>query len=230
VLTLGIETATKVCSVALCDGVKPLASYEVNMGMTHSEGLLPQIAQMLERSGVAKKDLELIAVSRGPGSFTGLRIGLATAEALAYGLKLPMIAVSTTETLAYNLPIPGLLLACVLDAQKGNYYLALYKWKVGKLVEVKPVTIMPGKEIFNMLTAYKEPTVLLGECNKLAQACTANVTVAPQGIRLPKAMAVAMLGASQHKEGADTDYFGTEPFYIRRSEAEELWEQRQKQK
>jgi len=230
VLTLGIETATKVCSVALCDGNKPLASYEVNMGMTHSEGLLPQIAQMLERTGVAKQDLELIAVSRGPGSFTGLRIGLATAEALAYGLKKPMIAVSTTETLAYNLPIPGILLASILDAQKGNYYLALYTWEVGKLVEVKPVTIMAGQEIFPLLATYNKPTVLLGECHKLEKACLPNITAAPLGIRLPKAMAVAMLGAGQHQEGADEDYFGTEPFYIRRSEAEELWEQRQKKK
>ena len=229
-LTLGIETATKVCSVALCDGDKPLASYEVNMGMTHSEGLLPQIAQMLERTKIAKKDIELIAVSKGPGSFTGLRIGLATAEALAYGLKRPMIAVSTTETLAYNFPVPGLLLACVLDAQKGNYYLALYTWQENKLVEVKPVTIMAGKNIFPLLSTYEQKTILLGECRKLAQDCPANITVAPLAMRLPKATAVAMLGSSKHVEGADEDYFGIEPFYIRRSEAEELWEQRQKKK
>ena len=229
-LTLGIETATKVCSVALCDGIKPLAGYEVNMGMTHSEGLLPQIDQMLQRTGVAKQDIELVAVSRGPGSFTGLRIGLATAEALAYGLKRPMIAVSTMETLAYNLPVPGVLLACVLDAQKGNYYLALYTWQEGKTVEVKPVTIMPGKEIFPLLSSYNQPAVLLGECAKLEKICPPTITVVPPAVRLPRAMSVALLGCSLHKEGADEDYFGVEPFYIRRSEAEELWEQRQKNK
>ena len=83
-LTLAIDTATKVCTVALCREQELLAEYTINMGMTHSEGLLPQLEQLLERCGVDKKEIGLLAVSMGPGSFTGLRIGLATAEAMAY--------------------------------------------------------------------------------------------------------------------------------------------------
>jgi tRNA threonylcarbamoyladenosine biosynthesis protein TsaB len=74
-LTLAIDTATKVCTIALCRDKEILAEYTINMGMTHSEGLLPQLDQLLQRTGVQKQDIELLAVSMGPGSFTGLRIG-----------------------------------------------------------------------------------------------------------------------------------------------------------
>ena len=94
--------------------------------MTHSEGLVPQLEQIFTRTGIKKSDIELMAVSIGPGSFTGLRIGLATAEAIAYSLKIPLVGVNTLEALAYNLPIEGILLAPILDAQKGNYYLTIY--------------------------------------------------------------------------------------------------------
>lgn len=228
VLTLGIETATKVCSVALCDGEKTLASYEINMGMTHSEGLLPQIDQMLQRTGTAKGAIELIAVSRGPGSFTGLRIGLATAEALAYGLKKPMVAVSTLEALAYNLPVPNSTLACLLDAQKGNYYMALYSWQQGQLVEEQAVSIMAEADILHLLGALNTQVLVLGECHKIKGELPPNVLLAPLALRLPRASAVATIGSARHIAGGDENYFGTEPFYLRRSEAEELWEQRQK--
>lgn len=227
-LTLGIETATKVCSVALCEGEKVLASYEINMGMTHSEGLLPQIDQMLKRTGTEKKNIELITVSRGPGSFTGLRIGLATAEALAYGLKKPMVAVSTLEALAYNLPVPGVQLACILDAQKGNYYVSLYHWEMGELVEDRAVEIRPGTEIIEELGTLGSEVIVLGECHKLKMEMPDKVRLAPEYVRLPKASSVAVIGAKRFNDGTDdgTEYFGTEPFYLRRSEAEELWEQR----
>ena len=78
-LTLGIDTSTRVSSVALCDGEKILGEVDINVGMTHSEGLVPQLEVLLERTHIQKSELELIAVSRGPGSFTGLRIGMATA-------------------------------------------------------------------------------------------------------------------------------------------------------
>ena len=229
-LTLGIDTATKVCTIALIDKEKILAAYEINMGMTHSEGLVPQMDQLFQRTGIAKKELELIAVSRGPGSFTGLRIGLATAEAMAYGLQIPMIAVSTLEVLAYNLPVDNILLAPVLDAQKGNYYVALYEWHKGELQEVAPVTIMPGKELYGFLEQYNKETVLLGECDKLIIPENENISLAPLWNRLPRGSAVALLGEKLHKVGGDMDYFGTEPFYIRKSEAEELWDKKQQKK
>ena len=229
-LTLGIDTATKVCTVALAEGEKVLATYEINMGMTHSEGLVPQMEQLFQRTGIAKKDLELIAVSRGPGSFTGLRIGLATAEAMAYSLKIPMIAVSTLEVLAYNIPVDGVILAPVLDAQKGNYYVALYEWHKGELREVAPVQIKSGKTLCDYLAPYKKQTVILGECGKIILPEEGNIALAPLWNRLPKGAAVAILGSRKHIAGGDMDYFGTEPFYIRKSEAEELWDKKQQKK
>ncbi len=229
-LTLGIDTATKVCTVALAEGEKILASYEINMGMTHSEGLVPQMEQLFQRTGIAKKDLELIAVSRGPGSFTGLRIGLATAEAMAYGLHIPMIAVSTLEVLAYNLPAENVLLVPVLDAQKGNFYRALYEWKNGELMEVAPVEILAGKALCEQLMQYDKATIILGECEKTPVQEGGKISLAPVWNRLPHAAAVAILGAKRHKTGGDMDYFGTEPFYIRKSEAEELWDKKQQKK
>ena len=132
-LVLAIDTATKACAVGLCRDGKILAEYKINMGMTHSEGLMPQMEQLLQRTGVQKGDIDLIAVSMGPGSFTGLRIGLATAEALAYAWQKPLQGVATPLALAYNLPVQGIVLSPVLDAQKGNYYQALYEWQDGEV-------------------------------------------------------------------------------------------------
>ncbi|WP_288174498.1 tRNA (adenosine(37)-N6)-threonylcarbamoyltransferase complex dimerization subunit type 1 TsaB, partial [Acidaminococcus sp. CAG:542] len=103
-LTLGIDTATRVCSVAVCDGKKILGSLDVNVGLTHSEGLVPQLETLLAMARVKKEDLDLLAVSRGPGSFTGLRIGMATAEAMAYALERPLVAVDALAAIAYKLP------------------------------------------------------------------------------------------------------------------------------
>ena len=126
-LTLAIDTATKICTVALCRDQQLLAEYNVNVGMTHSEGLLPQLEQLLKRTGIKKNEIELLAVSMGPGSFTGLRIGLATAEAMAYSWQCFLHGVDTLKALAYNIPLEGFILSPVLDAQKGNFYQALYK-------------------------------------------------------------------------------------------------------
>lgn len=117
-LTLAIDTATKICTVALCRDQQLLAEYNVNVGMTHSEGLLPQLEQLLKRTGIKKNEIELLAVSMGPGSFTGLRIGLATAEAMAYSWQCFLHGVDTLKALAYNIPLEGFILSPVLDAQR----------------------------------------------------------------------------------------------------------------
>ena len=229
-LTLAIDTATKVCSIALCRDQEVLAEYTINMGMTHSEGLLPQIEQLLNRCKVEKNSIELLAVSMGPGSFTGLRIGLATAEAMAYSWHCCLHGVDTLEALAYNIPLEGILLSPVLDAQKGNYYQALYKWEAGQLVKLSPVEVVSKDRLLEKIKEQQMPTLLLGECNKLAKLdLPDNVRLAPASLRMPKGSSVALAAAAGFDPEQDKKIFGLEPYYIRRSEAEELWEQRQKQ-
>ncbi len=229
-LTLAIDTATKVCSIALCRDQEVLAEYSINMGMTHSEGLLPQIEQLLNRCKVEKKSIELLAVSMGPGSFTGLRIGLATAEAMAYSWHCCLHGVDTLEALAYNIPLEGILLSPVLDAQKGNYYQALYKWEAGQLIKLASVEVVSKDRLLEKIKEQAMPTLLLGECNKLAKLeLPANVKLAPAALRMPKGSSVALAAAVGFDPEQDKKIFGLEPYYIRRSEAEELWEQRQKQ-
>lgn len=99
---LGIETSSAVSSVALMDTTKLVGELTVQAGLTHSEQLVPHIELLMQQSGVAKSDIEGIAVSIGPGSFTGLRIGLGTAKALAYAWQVPLLGVMTMDVLAHN--------------------------------------------------------------------------------------------------------------------------------
>lgn len=229
-LTLAIDTATKVCTAALCRERELLAEYTINMGMTHSEGLLPQLEQLLARTGTAKKDIGLLAVSMGPGSFTGLRIGLATAEAMAYSWRCCLHGVDTLKALAYNVPLEGMVLSPVLDAQKGNFYQALYQWQNGELQELEPVQVVSGDKALERIALQGRPALLLGECGRLVQkGLPEGVQAAPQALRMPRASSVALAALDEFDPEADKRIFGLEPYYIRRSEAEELWEKKQQQ-
>lgn len=130
---LAIDTATLVSSVALATVDNVLAEITLQTKKTHSELLMPHIAKLLDMAQVAKSDLKGVAVSIGPGSFTGLRIGLSTAKTLAYALQIPVVGVPTLAAMAYGCPVPGVILAPMLDAQKGNVYQALFEWHQGEL-------------------------------------------------------------------------------------------------
>ena len=159
-LTLAIDTATKVCAVGLCRDGQILAEYRINMGMTHSEGLMPQLEQLLTRTKITKNEIDLLAVSMGPGSFTGLRIGLASAEAMAYSWHKPICGVNTLKALAYNLPIDGYVLSPVLDAQKGNFYQAIYEWQQGTLIEHQEIKVVDRKQLLENIAVLGMPALL----------------------------------------------------------------------
>lgn len=227
-LTLAVETATSVCSVALCRDGKLIAEYNVDAGMTHSEGLLPQIDQLLSRAHINKKDIDLVAVSMGPGSFTGLRIGLATAEAMAYSWQCCLHGVDTLEALAYNLPLEDFILSPVLDAQKGNFYQAVFKWENGRLIKLADTEVVSKETMLERIAIYGTKAILFGECRKIdAEQLPQWVSIAPQNLVMPKAASVAAVAERYFDAEADKKIFGLEPYYIRRSEAEELWEKRQ---
>jgi tRNA threonylcarbamoyladenosine biosynthesis protein TsaB len=197
------------------------------MGMTHSEGLLPQLEQLLQRTGVRKDEIELLAVSMGPGSFTGLRIGLATAEAMAYSWHCCLHGVDTLKALAYNIQLEGVVLSPVLDAQKGNFYQALYTWQEGRLVELAPVAVVNAEQALERIAVQGMPALLLGECARLTKQGLPNwLKEAPVALKMPKGSSVALAALEEFDPEADKRIFGLEPYYIRRSEAEELWEQK----
>ena len=225
-LTLALDTSTRVCTVGLVQDGHVLAEYDISVGLTHSEGLMPQLDQMFARTGIKKENIDRIAVSIGPGSFTGLRIGLAAAEAMAYAWQCGICGVNTLEAMAYNIPVEGVVLAPVLDAQKGNFYTAFYEWTDGDLREIRPVEMTDAGTLLQQLQACGKTVLLMGECGKLMkQELPDGISVAAEQVRLPKASSVA-LAAEGTEPLTGEDVFTLRPYYIRKSEAEELWEKR----
>lgn len=227
-LILALDTATLVSSVALAAPDRLLAELTLQTKKTHSERLMPHIEQLLALADTDKSALGAVAVSIGPGSFTGLRIGLATAKALAYALRIPLVGVPTLAALAFGCPAPGALLAPTMDAQKGNIYVALYRWQAGGLEEVMPPVVMEHGAAAAELAARAGQALILGEAIYMyADAFRqAGHALAEPHVAMPRAGSVALLGARLAAAGVHHDAMTLEPLYIRRSEAEELWEKR----
>ncbi|MBP2625763.1 MAG: universal protein YeaZ [Firmicutes bacterium] len=227
---LALETATLVSSVALATADTLLAEITLQTKKTHSELLMPHIDKILAMAEVSKADIKAVAVSVGPGSFTGLRIGLATAKTLAYAMNVPLIGVPTLAALAYGCLVPGVILAPMLDAQKGNVYHALFEWRSGELKELMPPTVMYIDEALDNLAEYNTPVVLMGEATVLHRAkiqqIGKNLVLAAPHLIIQRAGSVATLGHILISQGRQDDVMALEPLYIRRSEAEVLWERR----
>lgn len=227
---LAIDTASSVSSVAVASEGKLQAEVTVEAGRTHSETLLSHIEGALSFAGVERSALTGVAVSIGPGSFTGLRIGLATAKAIAYGLGIPLVGVSTLAALALAVPVPDVHTLVLMDAQKGNAYAGLYEWRDGSLHEVRPVRVAPLAEAIAEAADRGKPVLLTGELavkkRERLENLPDNVTLAPAHLLTARASHVAWLGIARLAAGECDDLMTLEPFYIRRSEAEVLWEKR----
>ena len=227
---LGIESSSLVASVALVTDDIMTAEYTVDFKKTHSQTLLPMLDEIVKLLDLDLDTIDAIAVAGGPGSFTGLRIGLATAEAMAYSWQCCLHGVDTLKALAYNIQLEGRVLSPVLDAQKGNFYQALYEWRNGELVELAPVEVVSAEKALERIALQGTPALLLGECSKLAKNGLPDfISVAPEALRMPKGSSVALAALAEFDAENDKKIFGLEPYYIRRSEAEELWEKKHKQ-
>ena len=227
---LAIDTSTQVSSVAVVSDGKLAAELTMQAKLTHSETLLPHIEEVLGMANQKKEELEGIAVSLGPGSFTGLRIGLATAKAMAYALKLPIIGVPTLRALAWHFPVEGFQLLPMIDAQKGNVYVERYMWEHGKLLRKTEVQVLPVEEVIRRTEELPGTVVLMGDVISKRiegkQTLPMHVMLAPLHLRMPRAANVALCGLELLKEGKTGNVMDMEPVYIRRSEAEVLWEKR----
>lgn len=228
-LILGIETSTRTGSVAVVSGDGVLSQYSLNIDATHSERLMSTVDRVLTDTRVSISDLDGFAVALGPGSFTGLRIGLATVKGLAFATGKPVAAVPTLEALAWNLPFAAHPVCPILDARKNEVYAALYDLE-GRI----PVRRMQETAISLKELAVRIPgrTIFTGEASRLyrteieklyrGEALFASVSAI-----LPSAAAVAEIGLAMFERGERVDPDGLTPLYVRRPEAEVAWEKRQ---
>ena len=236
---LALETASSACAVAVVDGGNVLAEVALQVPRAHSTRLMPLIAQMLDDSGVAKADLDGIAVGIGPGSFTGLRIGLATAKGLAFGLGKPCAGVSTLKAMAYGTGAQIGLVVPMLDAKRGEVFTAVYaagSQDPATWAELIPPSHMHVDQLAEAIRSLREGlrhswqfvTVCGDVAAKYAGALGLGEAsrLAPAGAMLPRAWAVAELGAAALAAGQGLDPDALVPIYLRKSEAETLWEAR----
>lgn len=230
---LAMDTATMVSSVAVATEERVLAELTAETRFTHSETLVPNIEEVLRLADVKREELSAIAVSLGPGSFTGLRIGLAAAKAIAYALEIPLVGVPTLEVLAAAFPSPGAVVAPLIDAQKGNAYFALYRFTDSGLICEKDVVVASPEEIIATLKSVQSPVMLAGDfARKLVVKrveLPKNVTLAPITHIMPRAALVAARAFVRLANGEGKSPMELEPIYVRRSEAEVLWEKRHKE-
>ena len=218
---LAVESATLSGGVALLDGDRLLGEITLNIAVTHSERLMSAVDRVLADCGLAPADLDGLAVSAGPGSFTGLRVGIATVKALAMALDLPVAAVPTLDALAARLPFADAPVCPILDARKGEVYLSLYRWRDGGMAREWDYLALPPELAAARISG---PVILLGDgieaCRPWLARLGTEARVAPAALRLPSAAAVAGLGRAALAAGAGVGAEVLAPLYLRPSEAE----------
>ena len=218
---LGIETATLTGGAALLDGERVVGEVTLSVALQHSERLLAMVDRLLGDCGWTLAALDGIAVSIGPGSFTGLRVGLATAKGLAFASGLPIVPVPTLDALAASLPFADAPVCPLLAARKGEVYVSLYRWADARMERLWDYLALPPAEAARRLTA---PVIVLGDgveaCRPHLAALGPGVRTAPPARRLPSAAVVGQLGAERLAAGETADADALVPLYLRPPEAE----------
>lgn len=220
-LILAVESTAVTASAALTEGETLIAQFTVNNTLTHSETLLPMIKTMLAAAGKKTGDIDLFACAAGPGSFTGVRIGVATIKGLAFGSGKPCVGVSSLEALALNLDfIKDAAICPVMDARRGQVYCAVYI--NGR--QIKKDRAAPLGELSDNLEALSLPVYFIGDGYKLACdniKLTAPIFPAPELLRRQSAYSVAKAAYKKYLNcpGQFPDYI-LAPIYLRPSQAE----------
>jgi tRNA threonylcarbamoyladenosine biosynthesis protein TsaB len=219
---LGIETSTLVGGVALLDDDVVVAESSLNVATTHSERLLAAVHRLLEESNAPLASLDGLAVAVGPGSFTGLRIGIATAKGLAFASGLPLVGVPTLDALAWGVPFATYPVCPLLDAKKGEVYTALYRHRQGDLERLTDYRVLSPDRLLSELEG---PVCFLGDGllayrDRIVAAMGDRAHFVPPPRRYPSGACVADLGARRLAAGGVGDPATVVPLYVRPSEAE----------
>ncbi len=219
---LAIDTTAIVATVAITEDTKPLAHYTINNGNTHSETILPMIESILNSLSLKISDIDLFALSAGPGSFTGVRIGAATVKGLAFDSNKPCVEVSTLEALAQNLVLRNGLICAVMNARRSQVYTALFRSDGKELTRLTPDSALAISELDELLSKYSEEVALVGDGYEITQKdlkLTKTVFV-PHTTRDQSALSVATVAYKKYLLDETCSDAALSVNYLRPSQAE----------
>jgi tRNA threonylcarbamoyladenosine biosynthesis protein TsaB len=222
---LAIDTSGKVISVALCENDLVLSHFFLNHKMTHSEMLMPILKNLLETVGLEIDEIHLFAVSSGPGSFTGIRIGVSTFKAFSYALNKPLLAVNTLEALAYNVTPDTKKVCPIMDARNKQVFTGVFRPDGRRYVldgEVFPIEM---KDYLMRLKKEHEDVLFTGDAvdlhkEEILEVLGDRAFFPPRTYTLPSAVNVAYVANLYYQEGKFENGFSALPFYLRKSSAE----------
>ena len=222
---LGIDSSGLVASVAIVEDNDLKGEYTVNYKKKHSQTLLPMLDEVAKMIELALNTIDAIAVSGGPGSFTGLRIGSATAKGLGLALKKPLIHIPTVDALAYNLVGHRDLVCPLMDARRNQTYTGLYRFDGNEMQIVKGQSAVGIDEIVDAINETGEAVVFLGDgvdvfADYIKEHCKVPYTFAPAHVNKQRAGAVATLGMIYYANGQTETAEEHRPDYLRLSQAE----------
>lgn len=219
-IILAIDTSSPVASAAIMSDGKLVGEYVISNGKTHSQIIIPLISDMLNKSGVAIEDIDVFATSLGPGSFTGLRIGVSTAKSFAQAMNKEIIGISALAGLSANITYPEDVLICpIMDARRGNVYNAVYR----NGTTIKEDRLISLDDLLNEISEKK--TLFLGDGiikhrEKIKSAMGDNVIFPPEHIAMQRASSIAYLANIRATNGDFDNLHSMEPIYVRASQAE----------
>lgn len=227
---LSIDSATAAATCAILDDYNVLSEITFNYKKQHSLILMPIIDEILKNTGMGISDIDAFVASKGPGSFTGLRIGLATIKGLSQGTGKPFITVSTLDSLAYNLAYTDGIICPILDALRDNVYTALYTFDNCELNRISDYINISIDELITMLKEKNCSISFVGDgIPKFKEKLISNLPnarFAPAHLNLAKASALGELGLKLLSKGTFDDLYASVPIYLRKPQAEREYEEK----
>jgi len=222
---LAIDSSGLVASVAVATEDALLAEYTINYKKTHSQTLLPMLAEIVRMVEADMSEIDAIAVAAGPGSFTGLRIGSATAKGLGLALDKPIVPVPTLEGLAYNLSGTDRLICPMMDARRNQVYTGLYEFLRDELLVIRDQTACAVSDIINEINSLGKKVIFVGDGVKvyrkvIEEEVRVDYEFAPVHLNLQRAGSIAALGIYYYRKSKYEKAAEHAPVYLRPSQAE----------
>lgn len=220
---LGIDSSAKSASAAVTENGKIISSFYINTGLTHSQTLMPMVDNVLKCANLSLDDIGLIAVNKGPGSFTGIRIGVAGAKGLADVKKIPVLGVSTLESMAYNLLGKDCIACAVMDARCNQVYTALFDISGDKITRLTEDEAISVDELLQNITKYDKMKIFVGDGAEMCYNKSVNVSegtmLAAENIRYQNAAGVCF-AAETYDPASYISASALVPEYLRLPQAE----------